>query len=401
LIYSPHSSNLPINFYYELKMDIKEIMSLIDDEHIKKLGEVHKIDRVNTKITGQFILKVFVQSALKQQPLSLRAIENLTRNDKSLSDTLNAKDTGKKVIDHSSLGKRLKIANVEYFKNIYEDIAKKYHIKFPSKQLFHIFDSTILTISSKLMKNGLNLGGAENDTHMKMTVSLKNSIPSTIRFCSTQSESSEDVAMAKAINEAKVEKEDIVLFDRGIAKAETFKNFDNEQKLFVTRVLVDRKHKILSNNEIAEYKDDDLTILEDANVHLYNKKGMEIACKLRLVKCKKANGDEIWFLSNMHDLSAHDITLAYKHRWSIEVLFKFLKQHLQFKHFISYEENGMKIYLYCLLIAAILFLMYKKMNNLEGYKIAMLQFMHDLHKSIIKDIVLFCGGDPDLVDQRL
>ena len=74
---------------------------------------------------------------------------------------------------------------------------------------------------------------------------------------------------------------------------------------------------------------------------------------------------------------------------------------MQFKHFISYEENGMKIYLYCLLIAAILFLMYKKMNNLEGYKIAMLQFMHDLHKSIIKDIVLFCGGDPDLVDQRL
>ena len=53
------------------------------------------------------------------------------------------------------------------------------------------------------------------------------------------------------------------------------------------------------------------------------------------------------------------------------------------------------------LIAAILFLMYKKMNNLEGYKIAMMQFMHDLHKSIIKDIVLFCGGDPDLVDQRL
>lgn len=383
-------------------MNIKEILSLIDKKHINELGELHKIDKVNTKITGEFLLKVFVESALKKQPLSLRGIENLTKNNQSLSATLKAKDENKKVVDHSSLGKRLKNANAKFFQDIYEDITTKYHAKALSKKSYHIFDSTVLSVSSKLMKDGLNLGGAgQNNIYIKMTVSLKNSIPSSIRFCNTQSEASEDIAIAQAINEAKIEKGDILLFDRGIAKAETFKQFDIEKKSFVTRVRVNRKHKIICNNEIAEYKDDDLTILSDANIHLYNKKEREIACKLRLVKCKKFNEEEIWFLTNIYDLSAHDIALAYKHRWSIEVLFKFLKQHLQFKHFISYNQNGMKIYLYCLLIAAILFLIYKETNKLQGYKMAMLQFMFDLNKSIIKDIVLFCGGNPDLVDKRL
>jgi IS4 transposase len=101
------------------------------------------------------------------------------------------------------------------------------------------------------------------------------------------------------------------------------------------------------------------------------------------------------------DLSAYEITLSYKFRWQIEVLFKFLKQHLQFKKFISYDQNGMKVYLYSLLIAAILFIVYKINNKLKGYKLAMLGFMLDLNKAIIKDIVLFCGGDPALVDQKL
>ena len=51
--------------------------------------------------------------------------------------------------------------------------------------------------------------------------------------------------------------------------------------------------------------------------------------------------------------------------------------------------------------AAILFIIYKINNKLKGYKLAMLEFMLDLNKAIIKDIVLFCGGDPALVDQKL
>ena len=100
-------------------------------------------------------------------------------------------------------------------------------------------------------------------------------------------------------------------------------------------------------------------------------------------------------------MSAVDIADSYKKRWDIEVLFKFLKQHLQFKKFISYNSNGMNIYIYCILIAAILLVIYKEVNNLKGYKIALLKFSFDINKAIIKDIMLFCGGNPDLVELKL
>ena len=63
--------------------------------------------------------------------------------------------------------------------------------------------------------------------------------------------------------------------------------------------------------------------------------------------------------------------------------------------------QGMSVYLYCVLIAAILFAIFKLTNQLTGFKIALLQFSLAIEKEIIKDIVLFSGGDPQLVDLKL
>ncbi len=160
-------------------------------------------------------------------------------------------------------------------------------------------------------------------------------------------------------------------------------------------------HKAIGENPVADDIEPQCTLLSDENVPLYNSRGAEIERKVRLIKARKTSGEELWFLSTVWDLPPHEITRAYKHRWTIEVLFKFLQQHLPFKPFISYDPNAMEISLYGLLIIAILFSFYKKCHNLTGYKMAMLRFMMELNKSIIKDMVLFCGGDPSLVDQRL
>ena len=142
-----------------------------------------------------------------------------------------------------------------------------------------------------------------------------------------------------------------MLFDRGIQKIDTYVQLDQQDKCFVTRLKVNRRYRLLTTQDVER-------------------------------------GEELWFLTNRKDLSAQQIALAYK-------------QHLQFKTFVSYDPGGMQIYLYCLLIAAILFVIYKITNKLTGYKIALLQFGIEIYKAIIKDIVLFCGGNPDLVDQRL
>ncbi len=41
-------------------MQISEIMNLIDENKLNEVGKLYKIDKVNNKITGKFIIKSFV-----------------------------------------------------------------------------------------------------------------------------------------------------------------------------------------------------------------------------------------------------------------------------------------------------------------------------------------------------
>jgi IS4 transposase len=103
----------------------------------------------------------------------------------------------------------------------------------------------------------------------------------------------------------------------------------------------------------------------------------------------------------LFDSAASEIADIYKKRWDIEVFFKFVKQHLQFKHFISHSQNGMIVYLYSILVAAILFTIFKVSNKLAGFKIPLLKFCLLLEKEIIRDIVVLSGGDFELVRYKL
>ncbi|WP_341753900.1 transposase [Candidatus Tisiphia endosymbiont of Dioctria rufipes] len=289
----------------------------------------------------------------------------------------------------------------------------KYNDKFKENEVIKLnrFDSTIISLSGKLLKDGLNLGGKAHDRHIKISIGLKNSIPASVRFCDKQADSSENVALVQAINGTKIEKAEILLFDRGILKAQTFESFSQNEQYFVTRVNINRKYVLIQTNTVSPneitradsneelYKD--LNIISDEIVNLYDKKHKQIKCNLRLIKGISQEAGELWFLTNILYLSAQDIASTYKKRWEIGVFFKFIKQNLQIKHFISHKENGMKVYIYCILIAVILFTIFKRLNNLAGFKLALLQFMLLLEKEIIKDIVLFCGGDPNLVDLKL
>ena len=56
-------------------------------------------------------------------------------------------------------------------------------------------------------------------------------------------------------------------------------------------------------------------------------------------------------MTNNFSLSAADIALLYKYRWSIELFFKWIKQHLKVKSFWGYSENAVRIQLYTAIIA--------------------------------------------------
>jgi hypothetical protein len=63
------------------------------------------------------------------------------------------------------------------------------------------------------------------------------------------------------------------------------------------------------------------------------------------------------------------IAIIYCRSRDIKVFFCFIKQELNFSHFISLNKNGIQIVLYMTLIVAMLIMIYKQVNP-TGYKTA-------------------------------
>jgi len=72
----------------------------------------------------------------------------------------------------------------------------------------------------------------------------------------------------------------------------------------------------------------------------------------------------ILLITNNFTASALEICGYYRHRWDIEVFYKFLKQNLSMSHLISSSENGLSIILYMMLIVATLVMIFEKLNSM-------------------------------------
>ena len=65
--------------------------------------------------------------------------------------------------------------------------------------------------------------------------------------------------------------------------------------------------------------------------------------KIRRIKFYDAeSGKTFIFLTNNFYLKATDVAQLYKHRWKIELFFKWIKQHLKIKSFWGQSENAVK-----------------------------------------------------------
>lgn len=73
--------------------------------------------------------------------------------------------------------------------------------------------------------------------------------------------------------------------------------------------------------------------------------------KIRKVIClDPEDGKRYIFLTNNMTASSETISMLYRNRWSIELFFKWIKQHLKIKKFWGTSENAVRIQLYCAII---------------------------------------------------
>lgn len=98
--------------------------------------------------------------------------------------------------------------------------------------------------------------------------------------------------------------------------------------------------------------------------------------KLRRIKYyDKERNKILTFLTNNFDLSALEITLLYKHRWFIEIFFKWIKQHLKIKSFWGRTANAVKTQIWIAISVYVIVLIVKKKLNIEQSIYEILQIL--------------------------
>lgn len=88
--------------------------------------------------------------------------------------------------------------------------------------------------------------------------------------------------------------------------------------------------------------------------------------RMRRIKFYDAENNRVLiFLSNNFELKATEIAQLYKHRWKIELFFKWIKQHLKIKSFWGRSENAVKIQIWIAISVYVLVAIAKKKLQLK------------------------------------
>ncbi len=131
--------------------------------------------------------------------------------------------------------------------------------------------------------------------------------------------------------------------------------------------------------------------------------------KLRKVVCiDPEDGTRYIFLTNNLTASAETIAELYRNRWSVELFFKWIKQHLRIKKFWGTSENAVRIQIYCAIITYCLVAIVQHDMKLERSIYEVLQILgisltdktslRDLFdKSNFKNVNVLCdSSEPNL-----
>jgi hypothetical protein len=165
-------------------------------------------------------------------------------------------------------------------------------------------------------------------------IDLKTSIPEFILFSTA---SLHDVNVLDVIH---FEANSFYILDRGYLDYKRLYKIHTSDAFFVTRM----RSKMDCRRLYSQEKDTAAGIIYDQIIMLNNfYPSKYYPEKMRRIKfVDKETKKEFIFLTNNFDLPAADIAQLYKHRWKIELFFKWIKQHLKIKSFWGQSENAVK-----------------------------------------------------------
>ena len=154
------------------------------------------------------------------------------------------------------------------------------------------------------------------------------------------------------------------VFDKGYYHFGWWKKINDAKAFFVTRVKVNTRLRATKSRYVRKTIGDGFTIIDDADVVLASKGDSKLPIPLRRIRVKRDKGGTITLITNDLKRTAVEIAALYKSRWQIELLFRWIKQHLNLRKFIGNNDNAIRLQIIAAMIAYLLLRIAPRLNSL-------------------------------------
>jgi hypothetical protein len=153
----------------------------------------------------------------------------------------------------------------------------------------------------------------------------------------------------------------IYVEDRGYEDFQLFQDIVDARSSFIARVQDDVAYKV-SEERVLTKDDKAAGVIRDVILKrlgtAHHKNVLKQPVRLVFVQTEKLDSEGkpnvLVLVTNLLDLPAELVAIGYKHRWAVELFFRWLKCILGCRHLLANSQNGVEIQVYLGMIASLL-----------------------------------------------
>ena len=257
----------------------------------------------------------------------------------------------RKTVNHTSLSRANEKRDYRIFEGLgicLMEIVRPMYSKMKLSEItidnvIYALDSTTISTSIKLAAWALGKY-SKGAVKMHTLLDLRGSIPTNIHITDGKWHDSNELDVLIPEPYA------FYVMDKAYVDFEALFRFHQAQSFWVSRPKENMKFKTIEQMETPNAESG---IIEDARIRVTGYKSSKLYPEdMRFVRVYDPVNDTIVdFISNNFEVSALEITNIYRHRWDIEVFFKWIKQNIVVKTLWGYSENAVKVHLWVAIIS--------------------------------------------------
>ena len=339
-----------------------QLLSFIEKSEIKSIAKVHNAERYVKKFNTYNHVVVMLFVALESYDSIREVVVGLLANAHKLSHLGLSY-----VVKRSTFSDANERRSSKVFADIYKCVYIRHNKSLADRQLsdkdikrLYIMDSTTITLFKDILKGvgrnpltGKKKGGIKAHTIIK----ADENVPFLIRYSEAIKHDH------NFLNEVhNIPKGSIITFDRGYVDYAKYQEFTKASIWYITRLKENAVYEARREYDIPDTTDS--RILKDERILLKYGKKKELEHYARRIVFWDCENQRLFeFTTNNFKLTAEKITLIYKRRWQIELLFKQLKQNFPLKYFLGDNENAIEIQIWAAMLANLLLTLVRSKVN--------------------------------------